>query len=191
MASGRKFHFKGSTEAETNRSMRDHIAARVGVAKFAGGNSFRFASSGSKVKMNPEYWEDTGTVEWRLKDESKRKEAYQDLHVHPEEYAMGCKQAAVMTVQAGSGQMDISKDDNVPPLEWIPGDWGYIKNTGSDSPDSGEEGENIICLGNGKFWGVSNHQQVRTLHEWYDQVKAWDGAAEIEGFRKGPKVGLL
>ena len=132
--SGRKLWFKGSNDQEVANSIRDHVAARKGVVDFAAVNSFAYAHTN---RMNPEYWEEVQPGQWSLKDESKRKEAYLDMHKNPDEYALGCKAATAMTMNAGSGSAGVFEYFFVRPTDWIPGDWGYIKNTGTDKPDTG------------------------------------------------------
>jgi hypothetical protein len=190
MKYGRKFKFKGSNDHEIEDNVRAHIAARKGIVDFAAANSFAY--NPKRTKMNPEYWEDNGEKTWTLKDESRRMEAYQDMHKNSGKYQLECKQAAQMTMRAGSGSAGIVIDDNIAQNDWIPGDWGHIKNVGTHrNLEAGEYGENIIYLGNGQFWGLSNSRQIRTLRDWFDLVKSWSGAAEIQGFRKGPNTGLL
>jgi hypothetical protein len=185
LASGRKLDLWG-TDKEMEQSLRAHIDARKGVVEFAEANRFQFDPG--KTRMNPDYWEETDAPEWALKPGVSREEAYKDLHKHPEEYALGCKQATSITMFAGSGFSEIVEDLNVRPGDWIPGDWGYIRNIGTGKIDPGEEGENIIYLGSGRFWGLSNKKAIRTLDEWFNQVKAWNGAAEIKNTRKRPII---
>jgi hypothetical protein len=202
----RHLRFKGSNDREREDSLRAHILARVGIVNFARGNRFRFTAG--DISVNEKYWEYMGDTEPRLKDESKRKEAYLDLHEHPLDYELACKAGTAMTMQAGSGSAENVPYNNVDESDWIPGDWGYIKNTGKKphpgdewlakyrniilkNPRAGEEGQNIIYLGKNQFWGLSKGEPIRTREEWFNQVKDWNGAAEIENWRKGPDTGLL
>jgi hypothetical protein len=75
--------------------------------------------------------------------------------------------------------------------DWIPGDWGYIANTGTATPAPGQEGENIVCLGNRLFWAHWNPSRpIQSLEELFDMVKGWNGSAELVTERSYPAVGL-
>ena len=153
---------------------------------FAEKKSFSYSKH---TKMNTDFWEDTGTVEWSLKPGVTRKDAYEDLHVHPKDYELGCKQATITTMLAGSDFDQIVQDDNVRDGDWIPGDWGYIKNP-DPNPSAGEEGQNMIYLGRGKFWGIASGATIRTLKEWYEHVESWDGKADLKNWRRRPSYEL-
>jgi hypothetical protein len=61
---------------------------------------------------------------------------------------------------------------------WIPGDWGYIENIDATSnPDNwkdGFEGENIIYMGNTKFWGhILDKKTTTTIDKWQSYIKTW------------------
>ena len=76
-------------------------------------------------------------------------------------------------------------------LDWIPGDWGYIKNTGAGTQRPGTSGENIIYVGDESFWGHFNGQAYKTFAGWFEMVRSWNGKAEVKDFRKRPTKGLL
>lgn len=180
--SGRGLDVVG-TAAEQEESLREHVTARIGVVDFARANKFSFTTG--ETSVNPDYWNDTGGVEHGMKEGVESKDAYDDLHKNPDKYELECKEAARLTMRGGSGFFE-TKDENVKPDDWIPGDWGYIKNTGTGKMVMGEIGENIIYLGNGLVYGLSNNKQIRTMQEWFDAVKSWNGAAEILNWRKRP-----
>jgi hypothetical protein len=56
---------------------------------------------------------------------------------------------------------------------WIPGDWGYIKNTNwrQGTWSRGLEGENIIRVFRGFFWG--HPVGVKPLAEWLNVISGW------------------
>jgi hypothetical protein len=55
----------------------------------------------------------------------------------------------------------------------------------------GLEGENIIYTGKDRFWGhFGPGIEYKTLTEWFDQVKGWNGGARIEDSRTRPDTGL-
>ena len=123
--------------------------------------------------MNPKFWRKTTDGKWTPKDQPGQDattislNAYRDLNVNPDKYAIACSAATKITMLAGSGNTDLKKDKNVDEKDWIPGDWGYLENRlhKEHSPSwmtainntIGEEGENIICTGKDVYWGHSNH----------------------------------
>ncbi|HET6881069.1 MAG TPA: hypothetical protein VFI31_12985 [Pirellulales bacterium] len=63
---------------------------------------------------------------------------------------------------------------NVAWNHWVPGDWGWIKNT--DDPSSNEacaEGSNIIYAGGGRFVNYYAGGPIRTLDESLKRVYGW------------------
>jgi hypothetical protein len=63
---------------------------------------------------------------------------------------------------------------NVPWNHWVPGDWGWIKNT--DDPSSNEacaEGSNVIYAGGGRFVNYYAGGPIRTLDESLKRVYGW------------------
>jgi hypothetical protein len=89
--------------------------------------------------------------------------------------------------------------------DWVPGDWGYIKNTnfkapGDDDEESFEQGENIYYLG-GSFrtdlefisqkawWGLTSAgSSIKGLDEWQKEVFDWNKGQELLESRRGPAV---
>ncbi len=49
--------------------------------------------------------------------------------------------------------------------DWIPGDWGYLEAFGTGGR-LGMEGENLIYLGKGRYWGHFGDDPIRTAEEW-------------------------
>ncbi len=141
--------------------------------------------------MNPKYWiVDSSGI--RLKPGADQQEAIDDLNVNPKEYSIAC-QAATLLTMVGGGKSPLSIDSGVGNDDWIPGDWGYIRNTMFSylPTDIGREGENIIYTGKDKFWGhFGPGNEYKTLKQWFDKVKSWDGRANIESYRHRPNSGL-
>lgn len=188
LASRRPLNLQG-TDKEQEAQLRAHVDARKGVVDFAGKNRFQYATK--DYKYNPDFWDDDSDAPERaVKSGVDPKAALADLHVHPEEYALGCKQAAVLTMRAGSNSSLIVKDENVSDRDWIPGDWGYIKNPKVKPDHAGQEGQNLIYLGGGQFWGAIDGKTTRTMKEWLAQVYSWDGVAELQTWRKRPILGV-
>jgi hypothetical protein len=60
---------------------------------------------------------------------------------------------------------------------WIPGDRGGFINVQQTEPQTGEEGENVIYLGAGEFWGHGGG--TRTEEEWFREIDGWDNGRGI------------
>src|SRR5579871_1738172 len=76
--------------------------------------------------------------------------------------------------------------------DWIPGDAGFIKNTGVPSDDA-HIGENIIYLGNNKWWGhFGPGGDQKTKGDWMNVVAGWGqpGGAEESDQKSRPSVGI-
>lgn len=188
--SPRIFTLAGTTNAEINANFLKHMKSRYNIVEFASRKKYTFAA-GSDFRMNPEYWIVDATG-WRLKPGADPKTAIRDLNVNPEKYAIAC-QAATMLTMEGGGESPLTQDDGVAEDDWIPGDWGYIRNDNfaSGAKVPGTEGENIIYTGKNKFWGhFGPGNEYKTLQEWFEQVKSWDGAAFIKTHRRRPNIGL-
>jgi hypothetical protein len=121
-----------------------------------------------------------------------KQNAMDDLNVHPDKYAIACEAATAITMKGG-GKSDIATDNSELDTDWVPGDWGYIKNTKFPRPGGipGREGENIIYTGKDKFWGHFNPgKEYKTLKQWFDMVDSWNSGAVLTTSRKYPKAGL-
>ena len=186
LASSRPLSVQG-TDREQKAQLRAHIDARKGIVDFASKNRFSYATK--DYKFNSDFWDDESDGPERApKTGVSLKDADADLHVHPEEYALGCKQAAVITMRAGSGYSQLVTDENVNDQDWIPGDRGYIKNPKVKPNHPGEEGQNLIYLGRGQFWGAIDGKTTRTMKEWLAQVNSW-GVAQLQSWRERPILG--
>ena len=190
LSTPRTFKLKGATNTEVNANLGKHMTARHGIVSFASKKRYTFGA-GAAFKMNPTYWivDSSG---WRLKPGSDRTKAVDDLNVNPREYSIACLAATQLTVEGGSKSPTVD-DSGVASSDWIPGDWGYITNTKFPASGGtvGLEGENIIYTGKDRFWGhFGPGIEYKTITEWFDQVKGWNGGARIEGFRTRPDAGL-
>ena len=188
--SPRIFTLAGTTNAEINANFLKHMKARYNIVEFASQKRYTFGAD-SDFRMNPDYWV-VGPTSYGVKPGADRKTAIRDLNVHPEKYAIACLAATVLTMEGG-GESPLTQDDGVAEGDWVPGDWGYIENTkyatGAKAP--GTEGENIIYTGKNKFWGhFGPGNEYKTLTEWFDQVKSWDGGALMKTHRRRPIIGL-
>ena len=140
--------------------------------------------------MNPVYWVKVNN-NWRVRPGKNPKEAYEDVNKNPTKYSIACHAATVITMSAGSGFANLKKDSGVGDSDWVPGDWGYIKNTNFPGHPVGREGENLINVSPGRFWGhITKTNTYKSISAWMNKVKGWHGAAKLLKWRKRPKTGL-
>ncbi|MCE6953105.1 DUF4157 domain-containing protein [Cereibacter sphaeroides] len=139
-----------------------------------------------------------------------RKAAQQKTASPAYDYAMAC-QFATMTVMYGGAQAplksadvsgtavtsaagkEIGKSDRTSAVwtDWVPGDWGYVKNTGTQTPAPGQEGENMISVGNERFWAHDDPKKaILSLPEVMDKVRRWNKSASLQPLRRYPSNGL-
>ncbi len=189
--SPRIFTLAGTTNAEINANFLKHMKARYNIVEFASQKRYTFGAD-ADFRMNPDYWI-VGPTSFRLKPGADPKTAIKDLNVHPDKYAIACEAATSLTMQGGS-ESALTEDTGIGEDDWIPGDWGYIENTkyATGKKATGTEGENLIYTGKNKFWGhFGPGLEYKTLVEWFDTVKSWDGGALIKSFRRRPTIGLV
>ncbi len=187
LKSERIFAIKGSTQEQVDNNYWEHVKARKGIIEFASKKKYSFGA-GRNFKMNPKYWS-VDSKDFELKSGQDPKKAIDDLNVNPQEYAIACKAATQLTMVGGS-ESELVNDSSSIVDDWVPGDWGYIKN---DKPDGrvGYEGENLIYTGKDTFWGhFSGTNTYRHLNEWFNEVKGWNGSASISDQRNYPNRGL-
>jgi Domain of unknown function (DUF4157) len=119
------------------------------------------------------------------------------------DFKMAC-QFATMTVMYGASRSPITQQNIKGPgvtkveptaaawTDWVPGDWGYVRNTGTTTPSAGLEGENIISIGDSKFWAHFNPKTpIQDLATLFAMVKSWNASAELTTTRRFPTAGLL
>ena len=87
---------------------------------------------------------------------------------------------------------DVALNDISTRNDWVPGDRGYVANTGRGNIHPVEAGENLIYLGNNKFWGhlPAGEQNVLPLKKWEERVEGWNGQSTISAEKWFPKIGL-
>jgi hypothetical protein len=190
LSTPRTFKLKGATNTAIDANLDKHMTARHGIVSFASKKKYTFGA-GAAFRMNPAYWivDSTGH---RPKPGVDRTKAIEDLNVNPHEYSIACLAATELTMEGG-GKSPLAHDSGVASSDWIPGDWGYIENTKFPASGGtiGLEGENIIYTGKDRFWGhFGPGIEYKTLTEWFDQVKGWNGGAKVEDYRDRPDAGL-
>jgi len=190
--SPRIFKLKGKTSAAANANLRKHMAARMGIVKFAADKKYHFGAGPGSFKMNPKYWV-VGSSSFNVKPGENKQEAINDLIKNPDEYYIACEAATALTM-VGGGQSPVINDDGGDNNDWIPGDWGYIHNQGNMAAggNSATEGENIIYVGLGQYWGhLGDGLKYQTLPQWVKEVEDFNaGTPSVEPTRKGPTAGL-
>ena len=168
------------------------------------------------TRLNSKYWDGPGLAGPFV----SASVAIADLWIHPEEYTLGCTNAAMwIMISAGVGVMGSSTFDGLIELhggrvnvlyhgtrillgtretedwDWIPGDWGYVKNTGWNKHQGPLAGENIIYLGRGQYFGFGGQTVFRSLAGWTAEVDGWDdkadGSFKIDVKRHYVKAGLM
>ncbi len=191
--SPRVFKIAGATNAEMNKNFLAHMKARVGVVEFAGKKKYSFGAD-SNFAMNPAFW-DVDASGWRLKAGADRQEAIDDLNVHPDKYAIACLAATELTMEGGAASNRVMFGSSSDITDWVPGDWGHIKNVDFPRPGGipGLEGENIIYVGKDMFWGHFNPGlEYKTLADWIAEVDSFTEPSKprLETQRTCTAVGL-
>ncbi len=206
LSSNRVFTLPGNDQNDAVSSLRSHIGSREATVNFAKKRSYRFAA-GKKMEMNTDFWGRTAEGKWAprkkpgLDEKTTALNAYKDLNINAKEYAIACHAAAQITMWVGSNYTALKRDNNVDDNDWIPGDWGYIKNllhkSHSSSPlainkTPGEEGENIICTGKNEFWGHSSDKNpYASLAGWFKRIIALGNSLpRLMKWRDRTQIGL-
>ncbi len=193
LASARLFEVAGSSSDDVAKSLNDHLKARVGIVTFAALKKYAFASVAG-FKMSPKYWDvDASTQSWKMKPGVNKQDAWDDVNNNPQDYAIGCQAASIIT-QAGGSKGALFRDQpSTDEKDWVAGDAGYVSNPNHPkNAGPGTLGENLIYIGSGNFWGhLPGNQSVRPLADWKTEVASWDGASKVDSIRDGPVTGLL
>ena len=195
LSSGRSFEVKGKTNSAASKNLDAHVKARKGVVDLSAKKKFGFAT-GVRVIMNTKYWtphyywqNGQFKVRWWYKKGVDKLKAMQDAYQNSARYRVACWAGTKMTMHAGSGSMSLVTDKSVSPMDWVPGDWGYIENTRHNGTP-GQEGMNLIYVGNNSFWGhTSSAVSYDTLTGWEIVVAGW-GKDKLMGWRRRTGVGL-
>jgi RHS repeat-associated protein len=205
--SPRKFEIAGKGEDETVENIKQHVAARQNIVEAAKDYQVKFDTD---LKLSGAFWQ---IVKGEMQSKASAYDALEDVFKNPADYQMACRRAARLVMLWGiaqavgkeefdkavgnrvlyNGQLKFMRGTKgVPADDWIPGDWGYIKSQ-AKNPRVGEEGENIIYLGNGEYWGQGPEPRVRSLEKWQESVAGWSGAKDkppVGDKRDYPSVGL-
>lgn len=202
LASPRLFELAGSTSSQVNANLEAHMKARLGVIQFAANKKFGFGA-GANFKMNPDFWvvNPSQFPGFRPKAGVDPLKALEDLN-NPKnvgdpahEYKIACFAGTLLTMVGGAKSELIGENSSSDSDDWVPGDWGYIKNVKFPATGGtpGLEGENIIYVGKEKFWGHFNPGlEYKTLSGWIDEVNHFSPPteAQLQNVRRYTKVGL-
>lgn len=200
LASPREFEIDGTTNEKVNSNLLAHMKARLGIIDFAAKKQFKFGAGAGNFKMNPDYWVVTSTS-FHVKPGADPEKAIEDIN-NPKnvgtskEYFIACEAGTYLTMLGGAKSARIQDIPSSDKDDWVPGDWGYIKNIKFPATGGipGLEGENIIYVGGGQFWGHFNPGlEYKTLDGWIKQVNDFKPPteAELKSTRKITKVGLF
>jgi len=165
-----------------------HIIARLHVVASARSSRFQFTTGDPKWSTwNPKYW----TSQALTKNSSY--DAIMDIW-DPNttyEYEIGCQNGSLLVfAHAWASFVGKEEFDRINPTgsfpvgaarswlsrrhapsvndwnEWVPGDWGYLK--AFNTSGRGLQGENLIYLGGGLFWGHGASSPIMTAQDWID-----------------------
>ncbi|MDY6979979.1 MAG: DUF4157 domain-containing protein [Pseudomonadota bacterium] len=191
LASDRLFYVEpGKTEQDTQNNLGEHVDVRKRIVKYTAMKQYHFGVD-SNTRVNPKYWGSSGS-KYYVKPKMSATEAYEDM-IKSSSYSVSCHMATKVTMLAGTGDRNLVRDTGVKSGDWIPGDWGYVDNV-TYMPvinQPGEEGENIIYVGNGRYWGhISSAQTYKSLPDWVKLVKQW-GFPMVKAWRERPINGLI
>jgi hypothetical protein len=179
-------------------ALKSHVAARVAIVKRAAQKNYGFGA-GEDFKVNPAFWTvNYETGRYGLQPGKTVEQAIADVFKNSSEYKVSCYFATSITMNAGGSSI---RDFKVDLADWVPGDWGYIKNDKQDGKTAGLEGENIIFVGwvskgdDKGFWGhfgdKNTYKPLVGEGSWQETVQGWNnGTAPIENWRERPRVGL-
>lgn len=212
-ANSRRFKIAGSESQQVVENWKTHIEARSGAVQATKKVKFGFG-----FKLSEDKWLSFPETQEGVVRDNDVYSAIADFWNTPNEYELYCKQAVAIVMQIGianaMGQLDYNKVANrellaggeysllkreVVPVaiqrtEWVPGDWGYIGNTGIGKILAAQEGENLVYLGGNKFWGhlpaVHADKSVAGLGEWEERVRNWNGSSTVSLARYYPEIGL-
>ncbi len=99
--------------------------------------------------------------------------AYLDSVTHPHPYATMAMKGPSKKLMTREGTL-VDRHFDVPGNNWVPGDWGWIKNSDNDSAEeNGLEGCNIVYIGSGLFVVYYGDAKDRTLDECLVRVYQW------------------
>lgn len=183
-------------------ALNEHIEIRQNTVRWGKTAEWEFAEY-RKVVKNTKLWNES-VLDWTVKPGTKAEDAVLDMFLGDDNYKLGCtkavdaieaqgpidhfmrkcqtpiKVAAMRRLMGNEPVNDVEdkylkKVHGVDPRNWIPGDWGWIRNTHEKSSDmKGFEGSNIVYGGCGGFIGYyKNNPASRPLESKVARVYNW------------------
>jgi protein-glutamine gamma-glutamyltransferase len=172
MAGGETFDYRSMDQLKFELDMRSNL---VKAAKDLNSSGFVFKVF-RKSKCNPDFWERTENGGFELRKDVKPSDAIRDIYINGNKYGTECATAIVIvyykalvdTLPEGLFNSMFRKiylmdwqhiDPNIGIEDYhdnptyLPGDCRYFKNPDVSPLTPEWQGENVIDLGNGLYWG--------------------------------------
>ena len=165
-------------------NLKTHIAVRKKSIVFA--KKAKFSYKSGSPQFDRKYWTydasrggmiPAANVSWA--------DALNHLFLSPKGYSIECKRAVrfaqlagVLAVnpdknptppQWGLRQSLVSKED-----DWVPGDYSYLRRVDPIGGGHANNGENVLYIGKGRWWGHAAQQRIYTLDEWKQTLMKWN-----------------
>ncbi len=166
------YDYKTINELKFELDMRNSI---IEAARILDGNYFKFRVF-KKAVCNSDYWELTDEGGFLLKENVKPFDAVNDIFENGYKYGTECSTAIIIIYYGAllklypaelynsifksiqlmnwhyiDDTLDVSRYKNVP--DYLPGDCRYFVNPDFDPEKPEWQGENVIDLGNGQYYG--------------------------------------
>jgi hypothetical protein len=182
-----EYRVAGSSAGEALANIKAHVETRVEILRLAEGKKYAFGVPNKfHYAKFPVIWY------------TANPRAFLDS-INNGETAMGCFFATELTFFAGIGSWGThsSKRTLSDISDIVPADWAYIDNLSNDTnrnpnlrPDprweGGLEGENVIYVGAGRFWGhFGLGLIVQTWEHWFEEIRGW---SSLDGRLQGKPV---
>ncbi|MCR4434798.1 MAG: protein-glutamine gamma-glutamyltransferase [Clostridiales bacterium] len=188
-SSSKVYSFKSLNELNFELSMRKSI---VNAAIDLNNSSFSFRVF-RKSRCNPDFWDRTNDGGFLLKKGVNPSDAIKDIYVHSSKYGTEC--ATAMVIVYYKAVLDVFPEElfnrlfpEIYLMNWshldrdlgireygpgeddLPGDGMYFKNPDVNPLTPEWQGENVIYLGNGKYYGhgigISDEKEIiRALND--------------------------
>ncbi|MBI4739481.1 hypothetical protein HY772_08140 [Candidatus Woesearchaeota archaeon] len=186
--------------------IRIHVRARfhtVFLTKKAA--NFKLSHGLDDYKYNKNFWQNTKfdyNNSTNIIPYGVSSKAMRDMFRHPDQYTIGCRDAAIWTLKYGTylatGGTNLKLDDPVvDDSDWIPGENGFIENDNNIVKFLAYTqylGENIIYIGNNNFWGLATNKekQINTMEGWFNVIKqwAWSGHPKLHKYRGRSQINV-
>ena len=200
------FTIKGDDASSCIESLEAHIEVRTEAVRIAErmaktnfsttpGSAPVFVGTADDAANRPDWVTNQADI-W-----SRRTRFHKENHIYknPDQWAMPCSTCINFVMSRTPGEISVAYESNV----WIPGDRGYIYNLdhvgygleGASTNTDGHEGENIMYLGNDRYFGLIEFRDpkgnIKSQQGWTDYwVNDLGGKPEWSLMRQFPKTGI-